>query len=416
MKDAKNRRLQIGPGGMTVVLLWFVGVLNYADRQILVSMAAPIMAEFRIDSKQFALLSSAYLWVYAAASPLAGWTADRLGYGRAVVFGLAAWSMLTFGTGWVRSYEMMLLLRILLAVAESFAIPAGAALIMECCRPSRRAFGLAIYFTGSAAGGFVGSSGGWIAQYWAWPVAFYVFGALGVFYALVLVFKLPRPVRQAARKDKASTYRKRSSAAVFSKNLLLLMAASGILGAGSWIMVAWLPHYFHVERGCSLAVAAFCGMGIVSLATVTGMLLIGLLSDRLEAVANVRRALVPATALLAAGPLLLGIAWIDSLPWIVAIVFAVGFANGAVAPNLMPILCRTVPSKHKATACGLLNFSATLLGGAAVYLVGILKDGGIALGVSFQIASALLFSSGILFLYLGLCGEGRLAGAMPRRF
>ncbi len=62
-----------------VGLLWVVALLNYLDRQLVVTMPGPIKADLHIGDERFGLLSSVFLWVYGLCSPIAGYVADRVG-------------------------------------------------------------------------------------------------------------------------------------------------------------------------------------------------------------------------------------------------------------------------------------------------------------------------------------------------
>src|SRR5579885_2641549 len=69
------------PGRLTraawsvVGLLWVVALLNYLDRQLVVTMGGPIKADLRIDNERFGLFPAVFLWVYGLCSPAAGYLA-----------------------------------------------------------------------------------------------------------------------------------------------------------------------------------------------------------------------------------------------------------------------------------------------------------------------------------------------------
>src|SRR4051812_3180558 len=114
-----------------VGLLWAVAVLNYLDRQLLVNMAKPIKESLDIANERFGLFSSTFLWVYGFCSPFAGWLADRLGRKPVIIASLGVWSAATLSTGFVTSFEEMLIARALLGVSEAFYMPAAVALIVD---------------------------------------------------------------------------------------------------------------------------------------------------------------------------------------------------------------------------------------------------------------------------------------------
>jgi MFS family permease len=71
-----------------VALLWVVALLNYLDRQVIFSLFPLLEKDLQLTSFQLGLLSTAFLWIYAAASPFAGFLADRYGRKRVVVVSL----------------------------------------------------------------------------------------------------------------------------------------------------------------------------------------------------------------------------------------------------------------------------------------------------------------------------------------
>src|SRR3989449_3827393 len=60
-----------------VFMLWFVCFFNYTDRQAIFSVFPRLKEEFGFDKVQLGLIGSAFMWVYAAGAPLAGFLGDR---------------------------------------------------------------------------------------------------------------------------------------------------------------------------------------------------------------------------------------------------------------------------------------------------------------------------------------------------
>ncbi len=71
------RSLAIYPW-LVVLLLWFCGFFNYADRQAVYSVFPLLEREFGLTKSQIGPLGSAFMIVYACASPLSGYTVDLL--------------------------------------------------------------------------------------------------------------------------------------------------------------------------------------------------------------------------------------------------------------------------------------------------------------------------------------------------
>src|SRR5690242_10835972 len=54
---------------LVVGLLWGVGCLNYVDRSMITTMRVSLKEAIPMGDDSFGLLTSAFLWVYALASP-----------------------------------------------------------------------------------------------------------------------------------------------------------------------------------------------------------------------------------------------------------------------------------------------------------------------------------------------------------
>src|SRR5215210_3609427 len=81
-------------GWIIVSALWLVAVLNYLDRIMITTMRGSIMEAVPMSDAQFGLLSSVFLWVYAAFSPFTGFLADRFNRSRLILSSLFIWSLL----------------------------------------------------------------------------------------------------------------------------------------------------------------------------------------------------------------------------------------------------------------------------------------------------------------------------------
>ena len=114
-----------------VAVLWLVGGSNYLTRMMLTTMRGSILEEIPMSDAQFGLLTSGFLWVYAFASPFAGFVADRFSRRRVVIISLCAWSIITWLTSYARTFEQFLVLRILLGLSQACYIPAALALIVD---------------------------------------------------------------------------------------------------------------------------------------------------------------------------------------------------------------------------------------------------------------------------------------------
>src|SRR5262245_41452456 len=108
-----------------VAMLWLVCLFNYADRQAISAVLKPIQKEMDLDDKQLGIVTGAFMWVYAAAGPLAGLVGDRVSRRFLILAGLAFWSFITLATAWSQQYWHLVLFRALEGLGETFYFPAS---------------------------------------------------------------------------------------------------------------------------------------------------------------------------------------------------------------------------------------------------------------------------------------------------
>lgn len=121
-----------------VALLWFAFLLNYLDRQVIFSVFPLLQQNLKLTDLELGLLSTSFLWVYAIASPLAGYMADRFGRKKIIIASLLVWSLMTWATGKARNFRELLVVRGLMGVSEAAYLPAGLAMIADHHRERTR--------------------------------------------------------------------------------------------------------------------------------------------------------------------------------------------------------------------------------------------------------------------------------------
>jgi MFS family permease len=143
-------------------------------------MRDPIVAKFSLTDAQFGLLTSVFLWSYGILSPFGGFFADKYSRKKVIVFSVLIWSAVTLWTGFVSSFEEMLIARILMGISEACYIPAALALITDYHRGRTRSLATGLHMSGLYTGLAVGGIGGYIAELWGWRYGFQIFGLFGI--------------------------------------------------------------------------------------------------------------------------------------------------------------------------------------------------------------------------------------------
>src|SRR5688572_33353153 len=93
-----------------------------------------------------------FKWVYAGLSPVGGYLADRYSRRHVIAGSLLVWSMVTWATGHVTTYDGLLVTRALMGISEAFYIPAALALIADFHSGNTRSRAIGLHQMGIYAG------------------------------------------------------------------------------------------------------------------------------------------------------------------------------------------------------------------------------------------------------------------------
>lgn len=384
---------------LLVGLLWLVAFLNYLDRILITTMRDPIVSEFSLTDAQFGLLTSVFLWSYGLLSPFGGYLADKYSRRNVIIFSVAVWSLATAWTGYVSSFEEMVVARIVMGMSEAFYIPAGLALITDYHRGKTRSLATGIHFSGLYAGLALGGVGGYIAELWGWRYGFHVFGFFGCLYAIVLLFFLrdqdqkvtsvpdvTKPIQKAETVGFMDAVR----TLIGERSYLVLLFYFVVLGIANWLIYAWLPTFLREQFSLGLGEAGISATLYPQIGSFIGVLLGGIWADRWFKANQKSRILVIVIGFTVGAPFMMLMSWTSLFLIAIIALFFFGMARGFSDANLMPVVRQVIDGRYAATAYGVLNFLSTIAGGLMVYVGGALKDANVNLAIIYIVAACLL--------------------------
>ncbi|MCE5345290.1 MAG: MFS transporter [Bacteroidales bacterium] len=389
---------------LVVALLFFIGALNYLDRIMITTMRSSIIEAMPMSDAQFGLLTSVFLWTYGMLSPFAGFLADKFKRSRIVLLSLLVWSTVTWMTAYSKTFEQLLVTRILMGISEACYIPAALALISDYHRSSTRSLATGIHMTGVMVGSSLGFLGGMLAENHTWNFVFTFFGFVGILYSLVVALIL----RDAPKENVQTVVEKSENNVNFfegirdlfkKKAFLCMLGYWGLLGIVGWLVMGWLPTYYKEHFSLSQGIAGLYATGYLYPAQIVGLLLGGFLADRWTRTNRFARIHVPAIGLLIAAPCVFLASYTSILPLAIFafMIYAVTRAFGD--SNMMPMLCMVVDPRYRATGYGVLNFFSTIIGGIALYAGGVLRDSNVDLSRMYQFAAlTMLVCAALLFM------------------
>lgn len=392
------------PGAWLVVgLLALVGCLNYLDRVMLNTMRESVKEAIPMGDDDYGALTMAFLVVYGVLSPVGGWCADRFSRSRVILLSLSVWSLVTWATAYVQTYNQLLATRILMGVSEACYIPAALALIADYHRGSTRSLATGLHMIGIYAGMMLGGRGGRWAETYGWSSPFMVCGIFGVCYAMVMMVLL-RDAPGARMGGSTATGQGHPLETLRllagNRRLWIITLHWSLLGFAGWAFLTWMPTFLQERFDLNQGDAGVIANNYMQVAQLVAVFAGGVLADRWSRV-NVRgRVLVPAIALTFAAPFIYMTSQTHTLWIAVAGLIVFGLARGCSDSNMMPILCQVVEPRHRATGYGVLNFLACLIGGVASYYGGVLKEAKVPLSVLIVISAVFVLISGLILMTL----------------
>ncbi|HKE46251.1 MAG TPA: MFS transporter [Steroidobacteraceae bacterium] len=268
---------------MTIALM----MVDYLDRQVIVSLFPHIKAAWGLSDKQLGALVSIVSVTVALAAPPVAILADRWSRVRSIVVMAVVWSLATISCLFTRNYAQLMVARGAVGLGEAGYGSVGAALIASLFPARLRAGLLAAFFASASIGSVLGVMlGGVIAAHWGWQAAFGVVGVPGLLLALLYLKvrdyrTVPlAPTQDAARSSRTAEFAARSL--VRSRTMMwacLGAAAQLIVVSSIW---AWLPSFLHRFHGMAPDVAGVRA-AVVVLIGAAGSLAWGIVVDRVDA-------------------------------------------------------------------------------------------------------------------------------------
>ncbi len=368
-----------------VGLLWVCGFFNYADRQAVFAVFPLLQKEFQLDDTAKGLIGSAFMVVYALASPFTGALVDRFSRRWLVSAGLALWSVICAATALARSYPALLAFRAAEGLGESCYFPASMSLLADHHAGRTRSRAMSMHQTsvylGTALGAVLAGS---LGVRFGWRAPFLVLGVLGLFYALLLPALLTEPRRGSDSSLAVKTTPKAPHPAppwltgvraIFGNpTALALMAAFFAANFVATAFLTWLPDFVYRKFVANVEGAALVAGLPWPLANLVGALLGGVLADLAIKRHAGGRAAVQALGLLAGTPWILAVGSTDSLPVLIVSLIGAGLCKGLYDANIFASLYDVVPPEVRGVAAGLMNTVGWTGGFLSPFLVGIVSD------------------------------------------
>jgi ACS family sodium-dependent inorganic phosphate cotransporter len=350
--------------------------ISYLDRTNISVASIAMQEQFHWTETTKGLVLSSFFVGYLLLQVVSGALANRFGGRRVLGVAVLFWSLFTLLTpaAAMVSLGMLIAARVALGLGEAAVFPASINMVGRWVAPEKRSSAVTLITSGVSLGTLVAlPATSALVKGWGWPMPFYVFGLVGIVWAVVWFVR----VGEGTMHDTAPVARGPVpwGTLLRSPAVWAMVMCHFSNNWGLYVLLSWLPSYFKATYGASLASVGWLSalpwllsfaMSVVSGRVADAMLKRGQSATRVRKFVQVIGTLLPALSLLAltqAPSLTIGLVLMCCATSTAAWGNAGFAANGFdLAPRYADVLW------------GLSNTVATLPGVFGVYLTGWLVD------------------------------------------
>ena len=351
--------------------------LHQADRAIFGVVLGSIQGDLQLTNSQVGLLGTTLFVALALMMPMAGYVGDVFNRKWVVTCSLVFWSAATLLTGFANGVLGLLLLRSLAtAWGESFYAPAAYPLLAAFHKRTRT-IAMSIHQTSLYVAMMIsGVFAGYIADHWGWRAAFFIYGGCGIVLGGLFVFRLHNAPAESdgdAKQERISPLEAfgvllRTPTAV----LITVSYTSVVLVYNAYVV--WAPTFMREKYGLSMAAAGGLAMICQYVASMVGVLIGGMVSDRMVTSNPRFRLQLQSVSMLLCAPAILLMGLGNSLVLTCCGIAALGLFQGTFQSNTPAALFDVIKPRYRSSALGVEIMLAYLIGSASPWMLGRFRD------------------------------------------
>jgi MFS family permease len=385
----------------TVLILLVISVcINYIDRGNLSVASVDLKDTLHIGPQSLGFLLSAFFWTYAGFMVVAGMLVEKYNVIWVYAIGYFVWSGATALTGFVNSFTMLFILRLLLGMSESVAYPSYSKIIAAGFPERQRGVANGLIDAGSKLGPALGMVvGGMILAGYGWRILFISIGGVSLLWLIPWVAVAPKIRTEKLMKNlDAPSFRE-----ILSKRDAWVTFLCLFCGNYGWyFMLTWIPGYLLMERHYTKKQMALAG-SLPFWAVAAGAIVGGFLADawiaRGGSTTRVRKTFV-ATGLTGSALLLLPAAVVQDQIMAMGLLVAASFVYGLYSSNLWAITQTLAGPAAAGKWTGLQNCVGNMAGVAAPILTGRVVQISGSFYWAFVVVCALLLLGAFSYVFL----------------
>lgn len=398
-----------------VVFAITLAVIQYIDR-VCISQAAPfISADLQLTPVQMGYVFSAFTFAYAIFEIPAGYLGDRIGPRSVLLRIVIWWSAFTALTGAAWNAGSLIVTRFLFGAGEAGCFPNLTKAFNRWLPSNERSRALGIMWMSARWGGAASPALVYAClQFMHWRMAFVVFGAIGVVWALIFYAWYRDDPRQHPSVNAAEAALLPTQAEAVATHFAVpwsklmrsrtVWCLCGQYVAASYAFyfyITWFPTYLLKARGLDVkqsALLAGAPLLLAGFGSFAAGWLTPHLTRRLGGLGNARRAL-GAGGMLVAAALLVGSTRIQNPYAAVAAIAVACFFHDLTTPGSWTA-CMDVGGRYLATLGGTMNMMGNLGGFVSPIVMGFIVQHTSSWTPTFYVTSAIYLVGAALWAFL----------------
>jgi len=244
-----------------IVFAIAIAVVQYIDRVAISQAKGDVARDMNFSDAQMGAIFAAFAMSYALFEIPTGWLGDKIGARKVLVRVVLWWSFFTAATGWAWSYASMWVTRFLFGAGEAGCFPNLTKAFSMWLPKDERTRAQSLMWMGARWGGaFTPVLVVTVMAFVSWRVAFQIFAALGVVWAIVfwLWFRDNPRDHKGVNSAELALIEKNSdrgaghagvpwSKLATSKSMWFLWGQYFCLSYGWYFFVTWLPDYLNTS-------------------------------------------------------------------------------------------------------------------------------------------------------------------------
>lgn len=255
-----------------LAFMFFLYVINFADKAIAGYAAVSITEEFGLTPLQWGLVGSSFFWSFVISNIFGSTLSDRFGTRKMITIMAISWTILQFGAFAITNLQLLIAYRILLGIFEGPFFATAIAQLNHWFPAKSRGMATSILNFGGVVGGLVCAPIlVYLIETFGWKISFGSLGFVSLLWTILWVWLgKERPDESSEEVAKAPTIKEKENlktilSSMFSLTFLVtLFAGFTVYWYLSWIQV-WMPSFLIKAKALSTSEMSY-------VASLTGLL------------------------------------------------------------------------------------------------------------------------------------------------